>query len=251
MTNHLADGFIYLLVVFRIHENLDANVLMQRINIILQAEKKWHHFLDQEKFPDFIFKHCAPLEVRYPGKEKQWTEETMSPRDNEANKKARLSESVLRIKEMLGDCITLINGIPEKNEEKSKTIPLQPKEQTKNKKLTVLEKDLLLLQNEMGTLQSAQEIIDEDLQIAMDQLLEKVQRLCEQHHNKALKKRVVGNKEYQRIQSREAFLRKKLRSVNHYLKSKGSESKIGNQRQTEENLDFTENTSIQEATNSN
>lgn len=98
MTNHLADGFIYLLVVFRIHENLDANVLMQRINIILQAEKKWHHFLDQEKFPDFIFKHCAPLEVRYPGKEKQWTEETMSPRDNEANKKARLSESVLRIK---------------------------------------------------------------------------------------------------------------------------------------------------------
>lgn len=48
----------------------------------------------------------------------------------------------------------------------------------------MLEKDLLLLQNEMGTLQSAQEIIDEDLQIAMDQLLEKVQRLCEQHHNK-------------------------------------------------------------------
>ncbi|XP_059810471.1 uncharacterized protein LOC132383487 [Hypanus sabinus] len=207
----------------RIHENSNVDVLMQRVSIILQAEKRWCIFLHQDKCRDFILKECAPLKVRYKKKEKHWNENVFPLRETKADKEARLSELALKIKEMLRDCTSIATGIPNKDEEESRT-NLQSRQQSKNKKLVVLQKDLWRLQQGLEVLQSQQEILDMELQEVMDKLLEKAQRMCEVYHNRGLTDRVLTKEEYQHSQSIEFFLRKKIQSVNHYLGSQGVEN---------------------------
>ncbi|XP_069752421.1 uncharacterized protein [Narcine bancroftii] len=206
----------------RIHDNLNASVLMLRVSIILQAEKRWHTFLHKNKFSGFTLEHYAPLEVRCNRMEKQRRFETFACKETKAEKEGRLLEFAFKIKEVLGDSIDIVTGFPKMNKEESRINLLQPRPQSKSKKLVVLQKEIWRLRQGVEVLQSQQEIIDEELQKDMDILLKNMQRMCELHHNRGLTDSVLTKKEYQLIQSRESLLRQKLQSVNSYLRRKSA-----------------------------
>ncbi|XP_072403956.1 uncharacterized protein [Chiloscyllium punctatum] len=166
----------------RVYENLNANVLMERVKIILQVEKNWSTRLHREALQSFIQDNCAPLTLRYNRMRNQ--RQNIIPFGEIEERK--LVESVLRIKEMVNNCTNVITGIPKKNEAESMSYFVQQGQQSKSKNLAVLQKHLSTVQQELEVLQSQQEIIDEELQNDMDRLKEAVQKMCELHQNRAI-----------------------------------------------------------------
>ncbi|XP_038656050.1 uncharacterized protein LOC119967483 isoform X2 [Scyliorhinus canicula] len=209
----------------RIHENLNANVLMERVNIILQVDKNWATCLNLEILKTFIEENCAPLTVQYDRMRNRHTRNTFSLGGTKSEEEKNKMEPVWRIKEMVNNCTNIITGIPNENEAESMTNLVQRPQQSKSKKLVVLQTHLQTVQQEMEVLQSRQKIIYKELENDMDRLQEVVQKVCELHRNRGLQDQVPDDKKLHSITLKEKFLRNKMSTANIYLKRQLQESR--------------------------
>eukprot|EP00062_Callorhinchus_milii_P022456 gi/632980316/ref/XP_007906966.1/ PREDICTED: uncharacterized protein LOC103188703 [Callorhinchus milii] len=163
----------------RASENINASVLMQRIDIIIQTERNWFDCMHHGKLQSFIKERCAPLEERYQKMNDNRKVVTLtSLKEQKAAEEKELLDAIWTIKVKLADCRDIITKTTQ-NKVKSQTSVSQAHLDSKKAKMEKLQKDIVGLHQEIQILDLQQNLIDDELQSDLKQLQQNVEHLCE------------------------------------------------------------------------